>query len=334
MVIKINIFNKYLEGAMYIAPFIIIYNIFSEYMSKKKTNIAQLLAKKIDKNVNTLVNKLNSKVTVQSNNEVDYTSNTDQVTTTSQIDFTDSIKLVNNKNKSLSNLQTIASVVKTLKSDTNLLSFSDSDVANFCSTFCKTILDANVNVVIDTATKALHKSVLEYFRDGETNSTIQNLSLILGTSVSYGEIKTASSLCSCAGMNDYLNENNGLSCINIYKLSMYQHLINMLGDIEFYKIWFFTVNTPPVPRKNMVNNLKLLIDLLLASNHNLSLQEDDFYCTVNYSKNEAYNANKKIIENYKLLLDLVISDCGLAKNKNKIKLYGQEFGKLLPKLRF
>lgn len=318
-----------------VIPFIIIYNIFSEYMNKKKTNIAQLLTKKIDKNVNTLVNKLNSKVTVQSNDEVDYTSTTDHITTTSQIDFTDSPKQVNNKNKSSSNLQTIASVVKTLKNDTNLLSFSDSDVANFCSTFCRVILDANVNVVIDTPTKALHKSVLEYFRDEETNSTIQNLSLILGTSVSYNEIKTTSSLCSCVGMNNYLSENNnGLSCLNIYKLSMYQHLINMLGDTEFYKIWFFTINTPPVPRKNMVNNLKLLIDLLLASNYNLSLQEDDFYCTVNYSKDEAYKANKKIIENYKMILDIVISDCGLSKNKNKIKLYGQEFGKLLPKLKF
>ena len=303
-------------------------------MSKKKTNIAELLAKKIDKNVNTLVNKLSSKVIVQSNDEVDSTSNTDH-TTTPQTDFTDSIKLPTNKNKSSSNLQSIASVVKTLKNDANLLSFSDSDVANFCSTFCKVILDANVNVVIDTPTKALHKSVLEYFRDGETNSTIQNLSLILGTSVSYSEIKTASSLCSCTGMNNYLSENNnGLSCLNIYKLSMYQHLINMLGDIEFYKIWFFTINTPPVARKNMVNNLKLLIDLLLASNYNLSLQEDDFYCTVNYSKDEAYKANKKIIENYKMILDIVISDCGLSKNKNKIKLYGQEFGKLLPKLKF
>lgn len=322
------------RGVTYVIPFIIIYNIFSEYMNKKKTNIAQLLTKKIDKNVNTLVNKLNSKVTVQSNDEVDYTPNTDHITATSQIDFTDSHKQVNNKNKSSSNLQTIASVVKTLKNDTNLLSFSDSDVANFCSTFCKTILDANVNVVIDTPTKALHKSVLEYFRDGETNDAIQNLALVLNTNVIYPEIKTASSLCSCAGMNNYLTENSGLSCLNIYKLSMYQHLISMLGDIEFYKIWFFTINTPPVPRKNMVNNLKLLIDLLLASNYNLSLQEDDFYCTVNYSKDEAYKANKKIIENYKMILDIVISDCGLSKNKNKIKLYGQEFGKLLPKLRF
>ena len=220
-------------------------------------------------------------------------------------------------------------------SDANLLSFSDSDVANFCSTFCKTILDANTTLVIDTPLKALHKSVLEYFRDGETNDAIQNLALVLNTNVIYPEIKTASSLCSCAGMNNYLSENNnGLSCLNIYKLSMYQHLINMLGDIEFYKIWFFTINTPPVARKNMVNNLKLLIDLLLASNYNLSLQEDDFYCTVNYSKDEAYKANKKIIENYKMILDIVISDCGLSKNKNKIKLYGQEFGKLLPKLKF
>ena len=279
-------------------------------MVKRNSNIKELLTKKTDKNVNTLLNKINPKVSVES---------------------TEEIEQINSKN---TNLQTIASIVKTLQTDSNAISFSDSDIANFCSTFCKTILDANTTLVIDTPTKALYKSVLEYFRDDETNDAIQNLALVLNTNVIYPEIKTASSLCSCAGMNNYLSENNGLSCLNIYKLSMYQHLINMLGDIEFYKMWFFTINTPPVARKNMVNNLKLLIDLLLASNYNLSLQEDDFYCTVNYSQNEAYNTNKKILENYKMILDIVISDCGLSKNKNKIKLYGQEFGKLLPKLKF
>lgn len=281
----------------------------------KSDNIAKLLAQQTNKNINKILNKINPQVSVQSNED------TEPIT---------SIKTVaNNKN---TDLQTIASIVKTVQTDANALSFSDSDIANFCSTFCKTILDTNINVPIETSKRALYTSVLEYFRDGETNNTLQNLSLILGYIVTHEQIKTASSLCQCDQFNNYLYENNNISCINIYKQAMYQHLINMFGDIDFYKEWFFTPNNKP--RKALVTNLKLLIDLLLASNHDLSLQDNKFYCTTDYSKDEKYTVNKKILENYKMILDIVITDCGIDRNKNKIKLYGQDFGKLLPKLRF
>lgn len=280
----------------------------------KSNNIGKLLAQQTNKNINRILNKINPKVSVQSTEDAEYIIPE---------------KATNSKN---TDLRTIASIAKTIQTDTNARSFSDSDIANFCSTFCKTILDANTNVPIETSKRALYTAVLEYFRDGETNTTLQNLSLILGYIVNHEQIKTASSLCQCDQINNYLYENNNISCINIYKQAMYQHLINMFGDIDFYKEWFFTQNIKP--RKKLVSNLKLLIDLLLASNHNLSLQDNKFYCTTDYSKDEKYAVNKKILENYKMILDIVITDCGIDRNKNKIKLYGQDFGKLLPKLRF
>ena len=118
------------------------------------------------------------------------------------------------------------------------------------------------------------------------------------------------------------------------------YLKQMLGDSEFYKDWF------RIPMDNgtyMVNDvlcdtLITLIDefLNLASlyNYDLSTSKGASHgCCQDNSTLSSSCKSYEAIENYKKVLELVKGD-NINGNQNKIKVYGQAFGSILPMLNF
>ena len=103
---------------------------------------------------------------------------------------------------------------------------------NFSGVFFQSILNANENKVISTPEQALQKTVLEFFANDKTDSTLQTLKLVLDSSIT----SSSSGCCSCNSTSTTTS-----TCPDIYIAAMYQHLQNMFSNLDFYAEWF-TVN--------------------------------------------------------------------------------------------
>lgn len=209
---------------------------------------------------------------------------------------------------------------------------SEYDINNLCSSFCSIILDKTTfEVTVNDYKNLNYQYVLEYFKNNQTDRVSIGLELALGTQYTAQTINTASKLCNA-------NTTSGISsCVNIYKDAMFEHLKEMLGNVNFYKDWFFTteiVNNKEVcnPNDELIKNLRMLLKSF----------KDEYSDSVNSSYNckcntYLYNQNTQnkdiigIITKYENVLDYVKS-CSLQYNINKIKVYGNQFGEVLPQL--
>jgi hypothetical protein len=111
----------------------------------------------------------------------------------------------------------------------------------------------------------------------------------------------------------------------------------MLGNVNFYKDWFFNteiVNNKEVckPNDELIKNLRML---LKSFKDEYSDSMNSMYnCKCNaylYNQNTTNNDIKGIITKYENVLDYIKS-CSLQYNINKIKVYGNKFGEVLPQL--
>ncbi len=202
----------------------------------------------------------------------------------------------------------------------------DSVLEEFYVSFVNGILNFNIEKQILTAKDALYKTVLDYFSAEQNDDIINKINLVLGSTYSGQQINTASSFCNCKGSN---NGSMTDSCATLYSNAMLEHLKMMLGDNDFYCSWMFVDNKP---NEELIGYLEYLIFRLKDKGFTLSYSNTgNCPCPNTNSTND--EKNYKVLDNYVKVLEF-INTCNIKPNINKIKLWGSQFGELLPKLYF
>ena len=233
------------------------------------------------------------------------------------------------------------------------ISFSEDELKALCHTFCDLILTLADEANIDETSNynLAYKKALEYFRDYEFDAGLENINIILNT-ISFDYIDSNNMVVpstSCGNCNtSVLNTSNGqstnnnllnnyqtLSCLDKYKEAMKLWLAKMLGDVNFYNDWFFiSDNDETVVNETLIDHLIKLLEEFLALDLRLTFSSKSNHC---YCEDLSYDKeteeNIKTINNYIKVLNY-IKECKIEENQNKIKLYGETFGTLLPKLNF
>lgn len=204
---------------------------------------------------------------------------------------------------------------------------TDDTLKEFYVSFVKGILNFNISKPILTTKDALYKAVLDYFNAAQNDETINKINLVLGSTYSGQQINVASSYCNCKGSS---NGSMTDSCSTLYSNAMLEHLRMMLGDVEFYCSWMFD---DTVVKDDLIGYLKYLILRLKDKGFTLLTNANGFNCPCPNSNGINDEKNYKILDNYIKVLDF-ISQCNIKPNVNKIKLWGSQFGELLPKLYF
>lgn len=204
---------------------------------------------------------------------------------------------------------------------------NDDVLKEFYVSFVNGILNFNIDKQILTAKDALYKATLDYFSAAQNDETINKINLVLGSTYSGQQINTASSYCNCKSSS---NGSMTDSCSTLYSNAMLEHLKAMLGDVEFYCSWMFEDNNV---KDDLIGYLKYLILRLKDIGFTLSDSNYGFSCPCPNTNIANDEKNYKILDNYIKVLDF-ISQCNIKPNINKIKLWGSQFGELLPKLYF
>lgn len=224
--------------------------------------------------------------------------------------------------------------------------FEDEQLKNFYSTFCQTILDYTL---IDDELRSeqinqIYDLVLKYFANFSSDCASTAISLVLNSLYSTSSSKSG---CSCnsscdSSMNlfsSFNNPNNGSieyqtkTCFNLYQEAMIEYLKKMLGDSGFYKDWFFTdINeAKKIPNTGMIELLEILLNEFLSKNWDISFSTKSNDCTCPTLYESDSECNRNIIKNYLNVLNWVKQD-QIDENRNKIKIFGSQFGELLPML--
>jgi hypothetical protein len=210
--------------------------------------------------------------------------------------------------------------------------FSQGELDNFYSTFCKIILDNVKEIDYSNINNYIYLSVLEYYANGSTNEALQSLKLILQSKV----YQTNDMYSSCNSSCNSNSNSNMKSCVDIYIEGIFNYLKQMLGDVNFYHDFFhITIDDTCVYNETIVDNLLLLLEEFNLMNYDLSFGKSTYSkCNCDsLGNNQISSANRDIINNYYNVL-LWIKNCKIEENTNKIKIYGTEFAELLPNLQF
>lgn len=198
------------------------------------------------------------------------------------------------------------------------------DLSSFYQLFANTILNGTKIDILSTDIKnQMYKTVLEYFANGMSDHTTYTLNLILNAPA-----KTPIDIVCYSDVSQ-------TSCLDVYKDSMNVILSNMLGDAEFYYDWMYVEDEDGNKRPDelFIKELIYLLNVLVSSNYDLSFTKyAKFACGCGHSIDKTTD-NYAVISNYKKILDKV-RQCELQNNINKIKVIGNSFGTLLPKLQF
>lgn len=214
------------------------------------------------------------------------------------------------------------------------LSYTEDELRDFTSVFCSIILD-NSELQNESATQnQVYKLVLEYWKNHQSDCASIALALILGTK--YTTSTTTTTTCnSCFNTSSTSTDTTiDKSCYEKYQDAMKEWLKYMLGDSEFYNDWFFLIKGDcETSNSDMIDMLIDLINSLLSTGWSL---ESDYNKKLSCNcpdLDASYNdtCNRNILLNYIKVLEWVKSN-QIRSNKNKIKIYGQQFGELLTKI--
>lgn len=219
--------------------------------------------------------------------------------------------------------------------------YTIDELKNFYSTFCKTILDFTpiTDETLNSGNNPIYKLVLEYFANFQSDAASSALALILGSSLKNSSCGQSLD-CGCNSIAAANSLNGELqiqkSCSELYDAAMKEWLIQMLGDPDFYADWMYQYlpDGTYIPDP-LIDYLITLIEEFMDLGYDLSfITSRGYYCRCSdKGSSAASDANYKILENYLKVLNYV-KDCEIDANINKIKIYGNDFGELLPKLQF
>lgn len=221
------------------------------------------------------------------------------------------------------------------------LAYSESDLKNFTQTFCKIILDNTEINPEDKVTSGnqIYKKVLEYWSNGY-DQALTNLQLILGTKSKSTPAYSYTTCNSCFNTTTTSTSTSidTTSCYDLYIEAMKQWLQDMLADTNFYEDWFMvTLDDTKYPNNDLIDAEISLIQALLDSGLYIGTSDTTVKKSVcncpsldsSYTDDEC---NRNILKNYIKVLQWV-KECKISANKNKIKIYGSEFGELLTKIK-
>lgn len=223
--------------------------------------------------------------------------------------------------------------------------FTEDELKNFYANFCKIILD-NTQISADSmlnTNNQIYDLVLKYFANYQSDAASVAINLLLNSLYSTPNGNTASCGCQQTGYcGTNYNGQDGINyqtstCYELYKNAMSVYIKSMLGDTQFYKDWF-TIAMPDgsiISNDTMIELLKTFINEFMGLGYNINFNAptlENCGCpSISSTTNSACNYN--ILTNYIQVLDWVQSN-SIDANKNKIKIYGQAFGEILPKLIF
>ena len=249
--------------------------------------------------------------------------------------------------------------------------FNDDELDKLNSTFMKiiqTYSDMYGNAI--DSLDFVYQNVIDYYANGQYDDAIILMNSIFNTQLT----TSVTANCGCNSQSDCTSVSSGTSTINTgtdlvsldtatcadkYKAAMYQWLIQMLSDINFYCNWMFTTveneDNITIPDEELIDNLIELLTEFLNANYDLSnLKGCKSACNCGHSKK--YFSNKTtgdcadimnngigvnvdncsyytIIENYIKALNWIKNN-QIDENKNKIYVYGKQFAEIFPLLSF
>lgn len=255
--------------------------------------------------------------------------------------------------------------------------FSEDELKALNQTFMKIISEYSDRYnSASTPIDFLYKSVIGFYANGQYDNATILMNTIFNTPIT---TVTTGASCNCSPSSSCSTStalgtssiNTGTttvpidtaSCIDKYKAAMFQWLIKMISDTEFYCNWMsLELNNDVIDI--MFNDVLIdkLIDLLTQflnlgfdlSNltgtkceggcncghlkyNNGKYSNTDINCAdiLNNSSNElnAACSNYKIIQNYINVLNWVKNN-EIAENRNKIYIYGKQFAEIFPLLNF
>ncbi|MCH5167543.1 MAG: hypothetical protein J1F35_06570 [Erysipelotrichales bacterium] len=203
--------------------------------------------------------------------------------------------------------------------------FTDLEINQICKTFANLILEqTNITPedLLDPKNQS-YKTVLEYFANGGTDCCTRLLQLILGNN--FVSLNTISTLGSCGTCNSNKSDIDSGSCLDLYIQGIKELFKSMLGDIEFYEDWFCTsIDDVLIPNSCLIQLIKDLLDEFVNS-HPMTISQNSHCGCPRVSNSDTDYID---FENYKKVLDF-IDACILSSNKNKTKLFGEEFAQKL-----
>ena len=225
--------------------------------------------------------------------------------------------------------------------------FSEDELNMFYQNVCRIILDNttiyNNPEIFNKPKNQIYNKVLNYYANSQVDETAIALELILGSN--YGTANYTSGNCNCntpCGSNNPSDLASGTAllqpCASLYQQAMPLYLIQMFGDAEFYEDWFtvYLNENESIPNDILIEKLILFIKEFMELDYNLDVSSRGIRfqcdCTNKLTLNNSSIEYKKL-SNYIQLL-LWVNNNEITENTNKIKIYGEQFGELLPKLQF
>ena len=229
-----------------------------------------------------------------------------------------------------------------LKNKLSELTYSEDELNNLYSTFFSIIMFYAVvseNDILKTNNQ-IYKKVIEYYKNFQFDDTLVSLELLLNNKVNKIVPEYLASCCSNSQQNssNTKSQYTTISCSDIYKNSMYEYLLDMLSDVEFYKDWMYIENPEgeKIANDSLIEALITLLKEFEEVGYDLSFA-NKYLIHGNCCKDNQYTINNEknhtIIQNYIKVLQYVLSGC-IDDNSNKISVYGRKFAELLPKLSF
>lgn len=216
--------------------------------------------------------------------------------------------------------------------------YSEDELNNFYQTFAKIILEnttiQNHSEVYNKPKNQIYELVLNYYKRSQVDDASIALNLILNSN--YGTVESYQQTnCGCSNQG---NSSLIQPCSSLYSQAMIVYLSEMLGNKEFYEDWFciYLSEEEKISNDLLIESLQLFLREFIAIDYNLdlTLNKISYQCDCNstLSLNNSSLEYKKI-NNFLQILDWVNNN-EIEENSNKIKIYGSQFGELLPKLQF
>lgn len=247
--------------------------------------------------------------------------------------------------------------------------FSEDELLSLNSTFMKLIQKNTSFTEYNIGKNAIYKAVIDFYANGQYDeatvlmNTIFNGTLTTTATTSSCGCGTQST-CASSISSSSTGINTGTeivpvdtaTCIDMYKAAMYQWLIQMLSDTDFYCCWMFNVDEETdesEPNEVLLDNLIKLLEEFLALGLDLSNlgNTSKSVCGCGHSKKYNVNsANKDCSDllnnsgiggcsNYNIILNYIkalkwVKNNEIEENKNKIYIYGKQFAEIFPLLNF
>ncbi len=217
--------------------------------------------------------------------------------------------------------------------------YSEEELNNFFQTFAQIILNYTTikdhPEIANKAKNQIYDIVLNYFAKGKVDEASIILSTIMNGQYTFTTMPTLDPQnCGCTtGTSTSFNS----PCIDQYQQAMLLYAQQMFGDPEFYEDWFMIQLTENeyVPNELLIEALQLFLKEFMALDYNLDFSSvSQRFCGCGNNANLTNSpAEYKKLNDFLKILDYVLN-CKIDENTNKIKIYGEAFGELFPKLQF